>query len=96
MKAPIQSGAIGTKGLTFKTSCDSSVAIAPATGEYHDHKGKWKGDMIVFEPLVYMSAGKKCTETFSLSFPSIATFALNSVTETTAGLSTITGRAKKH
>jgi hypothetical protein len=66
-----------------------------STGEYHDHKGKWKGDMIVFEPLVYMSAGKKCTERFSLSFPSIATFALNSVTETTAGLSTITGRAKK-
>jgi hypothetical protein len=42
-----------------------------------------------------MSAGKKCTETFSLSFLSIATFALNSVTETSAGLSTITGRAKK-
>jgi hypothetical protein len=30
MKAPIQSSTIGTKGLTFKTSCDSSVAIAPA------------------------------------------------------------------
>src|SRR5207249_2104915 len=29
MKAPIQSSTIGTKGLTFKTSCDSSVAIAP-------------------------------------------------------------------
>ena len=30
MKAPIQSSTIGTKGLTFKTSCDNSVAIAPA------------------------------------------------------------------
>jgi hypothetical protein len=30
MKAPIQSSTIGTKGLTFKTSCYSSVAIAPA------------------------------------------------------------------
>jgi len=29
-KAPIQSSTIGTKGLTFNTSCDSSVAIAPA------------------------------------------------------------------
>jgi len=30
MKAPIQSSMIGIKGLTFKASCDSSVAIAPA------------------------------------------------------------------
>ena len=30
MKAPIQSSAIGINGLTFKVSCDSSVAIAPA------------------------------------------------------------------
>ena len=30
MKAPIQSSTIGTKGLAFNTSCDSSVAIAPA------------------------------------------------------------------
>ena len=30
MKAPIQSSAIGINGLTFKASCDSSVAIAPA------------------------------------------------------------------
>src|SRR5690348_12014920 len=29
MKTPIQSRTIGTKGLTFNTSCDSSVAIAP-------------------------------------------------------------------
>ncbi len=29
-KAPIQSSTIGINGLTFKTSCDSSVAIAPA------------------------------------------------------------------
>jgi hypothetical protein len=66
-----------------------------STGEYHDHKGKWKGDMIVFEPLVYMSAGKKCTERFTLSLPSAGAFTLNSVTETTAGLSTITGTARK-
>jgi len=66
-----------------------------STGEYHDHKGKWKSEMIVFEPLIYVSAGKKCTETFTLSFPSVGTFTLNSVTETIAGLSTITGTAKK-
>jgi hypothetical protein len=51
--------------------------------------------MIVFEPLVYMSAGKKCTETFTLSFPSIGTFALNSLTEKAVGLATITSTAKK-
>ena len=56
-----------------------------STGEYHDHKGKWKGGMIVFEPLVYLSAGKKYTERFTLSFPSVGTFTLNSVTEVDCG-----------
>jgi hypothetical protein len=65
-----------------------------SAGEYHDHRGKWKSEIIAFEPLVYMSAGKKCTETFTLSFPSAGTFALKSVTETAAGLSTIIGIAK--
>lgn len=66
-----------------------------STGEFHDHRGKWKGEMIAFEPLVYTSAGKKCTETFTLSFPSAGTFVLKSVTQTPAGLSTITGIAKR-
>jgi hypothetical protein len=66
-----------------------------STGEYHDHRGKWKGEIIAFEPLVYKSAGKKCTETFTLSFPSSGTFVLKSVTKTAEGLSTIMGIAKK-
>jgi hypothetical protein len=66
-----------------------------STGEYHDHRGKWKGEMIAFEPLVYKNAGKKYTETFTLSFPSAGTFVLKSVTETHEGLSTITGIAKR-
>ena len=66
-----------------------------STGEYHDHRGKWKGETIAFEPLAYKCAGKKCTETFTLRFPSAGTFVLKSVTETGAGLSTITGTAKR-
>lgn len=66
-----------------------------STGEYHDHRGKWKGEMIIFEPLVYKTAGKRYTETFTLSFPSAGTFVLKSVTETAAGSSTITGTAKR-
>jgi Protein of unknown function (DUF1579) len=67
-----------------------------STGEYHDHRGKWIGQTITFEPLVYVCSGKKCTETFTLSFPSANTFILKSVTETAEGRSTITGTAKKH
>jgi hypothetical protein len=66
-----------------------------STGEYHDHRGEWKGEMITFAPLVYVSLGKKSTENFTLRFPSTNTFVLNSVTETAAGLSTITGTAKR-
>ncbi len=66
-----------------------------STGEYHDHRGKWNGQTIAFEPLVYSCSGKKCTERFTLSFPSTNTFILNSVTESAGGRSTITGTAKR-
>jgi hypothetical protein len=66
-----------------------------STGEYHDHRGKWNGRTIVFEPLVYICSGKKCTERFRLSFPSTNTFILNSVTEAAGGQSTIQGTAKR-
>jgi hypothetical protein len=66
-----------------------------STGEYHDHRGKWNGQTIAFEPLVYSCSSKKCTERFSLSFPSANIFILNSVTETAEGRSTIRGTAKR-
>ena len=64
-----------------------------STGEYHDHKGLWKKDRIVFEPLAYTAAGKKCTERFSLVFPAPNKMMLKSVTETEDGMSRIEGVA---
>ncbi len=64
-----------------------------STGEYHDHKGPWKKDRIVFEPLAYTNAGKKCIERFSLVFPAPDKLMLKSVTETADGVSRIEGVA---
>ena len=64
-----------------------------STGEYHDHKGPWKKDRIVFQPLAYTAAGKKCTERFSLVFPAPNKMMLKSVTETADGVSRIEGVA---
>ena len=41
-----------------------------SSGEYHDHRGVWKGNEIEFEPLTYTVSGAKMTEVFSPSFPS--------------------------
>jgi hypothetical protein len=41
-----------------------------SSGEYHDHKGRWIGDEIQFEPLPYTISGVKMTEYFTASFPS--------------------------
>ena len=69
-----------------------------STGEYHDHRGKWKGDRIEFEPLVYKALGKKSTDRFALTFPSSGRLVLKSVTETVEGISTLRGprSALKH
>jgi hypothetical protein len=64
-----------------------------STEEYHDHKGPWEENGIGFEPLVCTVAGKKCTETFSLAFPSPDKMILKSVTKTPAGASRIEGIA---
>jgi len=66
-----------------------------STGEYHDHRGKWQGDRIEFEPLIYKALGKKSTERFALTFPSSGRLVLKSVTETAEGISTITGTATR-
>jgi hypothetical protein len=41
-----------------------------SSGEYHDHRGHWKGDAIQFEPLAYTISGVKMTEYLTISFPS--------------------------
>jgi len=58
-----------------------------STGEYHDHRGQWKGDVIEFEPLEFSISGKKATEYLSIGFPSAGKLTLRSVTETGEGKS---------
>jgi hypothetical protein len=59
-----------------------------STGEYHDHRGPWKGDEIPFEPLAYTSSGVKMTEYFTLGFPAPDTMRWKWTTETPDGKST--------
>src|SRR5689334_4644253 len=66
-----------------------------STGEYHDHKGKWEGNVMMFQPLVYTVLGKRSTERLTLRFRSSEAVALESETATTGGTSTIRGAAKR-
>ena len=66
-----------------------------STGEYHDHKGKWNGDAIEFEPLTYSIAGKQATEYLSIRFPSPGVQQLRSVTETADGKSILDWSGKR-
>ena len=40
-----------------------------SSGEYHDHRGVWKGSVIEFEPLTYTAGGVRMTERFTPGFP---------------------------
>ena len=60
-----------------------------STREYHDHKGRWKGDEIEFEPLQYSVSGNKATEYLRIGFPASGKLALASVTETAEGKSVL-------
>jgi hypothetical protein len=56
-----------------------------STGEYHDHRGRWKGDEIDFEPLEYPVSGQKATEYLRIGFPASGKLRLTSVTATGEG-----------
>jgi len=60
-----------------------------STGEYHDHKGKWREHEIEFEPLAYIVGGQKATEYLHIDFPSAGRLVLHAVTETAGGTSTL-------
>jgi hypothetical protein len=60
-----------------------------STGEYHDHRGRWKGDEIEFEPLEYSVLGKKATEYLRITFPASGKLRLTSATETAEGKSVL-------
>ena len=66
-----------------------------STGEYHDHRGRWKADTIEFEPLPYLLGGDKFVERLAVSFPSPDTFVLTAITETKNGTSQLKGEAKR-
>ncbi len=66
-----------------------------STGEYHEHKGTWKGDTIEFEPLPYTFLGDKFVERLTVSFPSPDTLVLMAITETKNGPSKLEGKAKR-
>ena len=66
-----------------------------STGEYHDHRGTWKGDTIEFEALPYTISGQRAVEELSIRFPSPGRLVLKSVTRTTEGSSTLEGSAKR-
>jgi len=56
-----------------------------STGEYHDHRGQWKGNQIAFRPLTYTAAGAKITEYFGLSFASADSVIWKATTKTREG-----------
>lgn len=60
-----------------------------STGEYHNHRGPWKGETIEFEPLSYTAEGAKMTEYFTVSFPSSGKMLFKAITQTPEGKSRI-------
>jgi hypothetical protein len=66
-----------------------------STREYHDHRGRWKGNEIEFEPMAYTISGKQATEHLSVAFPSAGRLTMRSVTETVEGSSTLECTAKR-
>jgi len=66
-----------------------------SSGEYHDHRGNWKGNALEFEPLSYTVPHKGYTEKFSLRFPTDRELLLKAVTEGAGGVSIISGIATR-
>jgi hypothetical protein len=68
---------------------------ASSSGSYHEHKGRWIGDVIQFERLSKSEAGKQIVEDFSIGFPSPGTMRVKSIEETPEGRSTMDIVGKK-
>jgi hypothetical protein len=60
-----------------------------STGEYHDHRGRWSGTELGFEPLEFAISGERATEYLRVAFPANGKLTLNSVTETAGGKSVL-------
>lgn len=66
-----------------------------SNGEYHAHRGSWRGNTVEFEPLVTPAEHGESTERFEIGFPSEGTMQLKSTTSTTDGSSTIEATARR-
>ena len=66
-----------------------------STGEFHNHRGRWKGDEIDFEPLEYSISGRKATEYLRIDFPVSGKLTLTSVTQTAEGKSVLECTGKR-
>lgn len=60
-----------------------------SSGSYHDHKGQWRDNQIVFEHLTYSVLGRKTTEHFSIEVPAPGKMKIESVEEGSDGKSTM-------
>jgi hypothetical protein len=60
-----------------------------SSGSYHEHKGRWNGNVIQFERMSKSVAGKQVVEDFSIGFPSPGKITVKSVEEAAAGRSTM-------
>ena len=66
-----------------------------STGEFHTHRGAWRGNAIEFEPLVTPSERGSSTELFQLTFSSADNLLLKSTTTGADGSSTIEATAQR-
>jgi hypothetical protein len=60
-----------------------------SSGSYHDHRGRWQDDQIVFEPLTYSVSGRKTTEHFAIRVPEPGKMTIESIEEGAEGKSTM-------
>jgi hypothetical protein len=60
-----------------------------SSGTYHEHKGRWNGNVIQFERMSKSVAGKQIVEDFSIGFPSPRKMTVTSVEEAAEGRSTM-------
>jgi hypothetical protein len=60
-----------------------------SSGSYHDHRGRWHGTKIVFDPLTYSVSGRKTTEHFSIGVPAPGKLTIESTEEGAGGKSTM-------
>jgi hypothetical protein len=58
-----------------------------SSGEYHNHRGAWRGETIQFEPLSYTVMGVKMIEYFMISFQSPDNMDFKATTKTPEGTS---------